>query len=245
MTIGAFKIAEDKRVLLPVAVNMDGFILTHMIEPIEFPDQKAVDKFLPAYKPQLKLDPKKPVTFGPVGVPEVYIEAKKQCEQALLDSQAVVEEVFGQLKALTGRSYKPIETNGKKKAKTLFVTMGSLGESTWTAVEGLNKAGEDVGQVRIRLWRPFPAKEFRAACKGAKKLIVIDRAVSPGSVCGPVAQEIKSVFYGHKDAPEIVNVIAGLGGRDVPIDEFQEMYRLAKQGKLAKTYTLWGLDSNA
>jgi pyruvate ferredoxin oxidoreductase alpha subunit len=180
-----------------------------------------------------------------VGVPEVYTEAKKQCEQALLDAKAVVEEVFGQMPVFSGRKYKLVERNGKAKAKTLFVTMGSLGESAMTAVEGLNAKKEDVGQVRIRLWRPFPVKEFLAACRGAKRLIVIDRAISPGSVCGPVAQEIKSVFYGHKDAPEIVNVIAGLGGRDVPVGDFQEMYRLAKKGNLEKTYTLWGLDSNA
>jgi pyruvate ferredoxin oxidoreductase alpha subunit len=102
-----------------------------------------------------------------------------------------------------------------------------------------------VGQTRIRLWRPFPVEEFLAACKGAKRLIVIDRAISPGSVCGPVAQELKSVLYGQPNAPEIVNVICGIGGRDVPIEEFKEIYALAQAGKLEKTYTLWGLNSNA
>ncbi|WP_415519457.1 MAG: pyruvate ferredoxin oxidoreductase [Desulfovibrio aminophilus] len=245
LTIAAFKIAEDHRVLLPVAVNMDGFILTHMIEPVVFPEQAAVDAFLPPYSPAMRLDPAKPVTMGPVGVPEVYMEAKKQCEQALLDSKAVVKEVLGEVNTALGRKYDLVETNGRKKAKTLFVTMGSLGESVWSAVDGLNEDGEDVGQVRIRLWRPFPVKEFKKACKGAKRLIVIDRAMSPGSICGPVAQELKNIYYGDKDAPEIVDVVAGLGGRDVPVADFREMYRLAKKGKLDKTYTLWGVDSNA
>ncbi len=244
LTIAAFKITEDHRVLLPVAVNLDGFILTHMIEPIIFPDQATVDKFLPPFKPALKLDPAKPCTMGPVGVPEVYLEAKKQTEQALLDSEAVVAEVLASMKEAFGRKYNLIERNGAKKGKTLFVTMGSLGETCMSAVDTLNEDGEDVGQVRIRLWRPFPVKEFKKACKGAKRLIVIDRSMCPGSVSGPVAQEIKSVFYRDKDAPEIVNVIAGLGGRDVGVADFKDMYWLAKRGKLAKTYTLWGLDSN-
>lgn len=246
LTVAAFKIAEDHRVLLPVGVNMDGFILTHMIEPIVFPEQQTVDAFLPPYKPALKLDPAKPVTLGPVGVPEVYMEAKKQCEQALLDSKAVVKEVLAEVNKTFKRKYDLVETNGKKKAKTLFVTMGSLGESVWSAVDGLTDQGEDVGQVRIRLWRPFPAQEFKRACKGAKRLIVIDRALCPGVAYGPVAQELRSLFYRDKDAPEIVNVIAGLGGRDVPVAEFQDMYWMAKKGSLDKSAcTLWGVDSNA
>jgi pyruvate ferredoxin oxidoreductase alpha subunit len=244
MTIAAFKIAEDHRVLLPTIVNMDGFILTHMIEPIEFPTQEAVDAWLPEYVPAMKLDTANPVTMGPVGVPEVYMEAKKQCEQALLDSKGPVVEHLKALSAISGREYNLVETNGKADADVKYVTMGSLGESVMTAVDELNGAGKEAGQVRIRLWRPFPVEEFIAAVGGAKKLIVIDRALSPGSVSGPVAQEIKNVFYGRADAPEIVNVIAGLGGRDVPIEEFKQMYDMACADELAETYTIWGLDSN-
>ncbi|MEF2146013.1 MAG: pyruvate ferredoxin oxidoreductase [Desulfovibrionaceae bacterium] len=245
LSIAAFKIAEDHRVLLPTIVNMDGFILTHMIEPIEFPTQKDVDAFLPPFEPAMRLDPANPVSYGPVGVPEVYLEAKKQCEQALLDSKPVIKEVLNELNKAFGREYDLIQTNGNKGAATRFVSMGSLGESVYSAVENLVEGGEDVGQTRIRLWRPFPVEEFIAACKGAKRLIVIDRAISPGSVNGPVAQEIKTVFYGRPDAPEIVNVICGIGGRDVPVNDFKEIYKLAQAGKLAKTYTLWGLNSNA
>ncbi len=245
LSVLAFKIAEDKRVLLPIGVNLDGFVLSHMIEPIEFPDQESVDAFLPPYTAQLKLDPDAPVTLGPVGIPEVYTEAKMQCDQALLNSKAVVKEVLDDWGQRFGRPYKVVEKNGKEGAETLFVTMGSQGESTMTAVDQLIEQGEDVGQVRIRLWRPFPGDEFKAACKGAKKLVVIDRALSPGGVRGPVATEIASLFYGEPDAPEIVNVVAGLGGRDVPVSEFKEMYAEAGAGTLRGDYTVWGVMSNA
>jgi pyruvate ferredoxin oxidoreductase alpha subunit len=244
-TWAAFRIGEDKRVMLPVVVNMDGFIMSHMIEPITIPDQEVVDAFLKPYEPQIKLDTADPVTFGPVGVPEVYLEAKKQCEQALLDSKAVVSEVIDDLNHTFGRQYGLVETNGAEDAETVIVTMGSLGESVMTAVDRMNANGKAVGQARIRLWRPFPVEEFMDAVSGAKKLVVIDRAISPGSVNGPVAQELKSVFYGRLDAPEIVNVIAGIGGRDVPVDDFVQMVELAEKGELAETYTLWGLDSDA
>jgi pyruvate ferredoxin oxidoreductase alpha subunit len=114
-----------------------------------------------------------------------------------------------------------------------------------TAVDELVAEGRDAGQVRIRLWRPFPEEEFLAACAGAEKLIVIDRALSPGAVCGPVASELKSLLYGRPGAPEIVNVIAGLGGRDVTVREFKEMFAMASSGKLAGNYMMWGVESHA
>ncbi|WP_457571109.1 pyruvate ferredoxin oxidoreductase [Desulfovulcanus sp.] len=245
LTIAAFKIAEDKRVLLPVCVNMDGFILTHMIEPVELPEQELVDKFLPPFEPAMKLDPQKPVTMGPVGVPEIYMEAKKQCEQALINSQPVVEEVLNEWASIFGRNYKLIEKNGPEQPETVFVTMGSLGETVMSTVEELNEQGESVGQVRIRLWRPFPKDEFKQAIKGVKRLIVIDRALCPGSTSGPVAAEIKALLYEESEKPEIINVIAGLGGRDVTRKDFKAMLDKAAKGELKDDYTIWGVRSHA
>ncbi|THB62726.1 MAG: pyruvate ferredoxin oxidoreductase [Desulfovibrio sp.] len=245
ISVCAFKIAEDHRVLLPMGVNMDGFMLSHMIEPVEFPDQSDIDDFLPGFTAKMILDPAEPVTMGPVGVPEVYMEAKVQCEQALINSKPVVKEVLDGFAAKFGRQYNLVETNGKEGAKTLFVTMGSLGETVMTSVDEMNADGKDVGQVRIRLWRPFPQEEFLAAVKGADKLIVLDRALSPGGVRGPVASELASLFHGQADAPEIVNVVAGLGGRDVSVDEFKEIYETAQSGGFKDAYTVWGVMSNA
>jgi pyruvate ferredoxin oxidoreductase alpha subunit len=244
LTLAAFKISEDSRVQLPVAVNMDGFILSHMIEPIILPEQEEVDQFLPPFEPTITLHPANPVSMGSVGVPEVYLESRKQCEQALLGSKKVVLEVLEQWSSRFGRQYDLIERNGREDAETLFVTMGSLGETTMTAIDALNEAGHSVGQVRIRLWRPFPEEEFLEAVKGAKRLIIIDRALSPGSVCGPVAAEIKSFLYGRKEM-EIVNIIAGLGGRDVTVQQFKDMYFGALDGRFTGNYTIWGVKSHA
>lgn len=245
LTVAAFRIAEDSRVLLPVGVNMDGFTLSHMIEAVQIPEQEEMDEFLPAYEPQQRLDPDNPVTMGAVGVPEIYMEAKKQCEQALLNSKKVVREVLDKWADLTGRRYELVEKNGSPEADIAFVSMGSLGETLMTAVDSLNQEGESVRQVRLRLWRPFPEEEFLQAIKGVKTLVVLDRALSPGSNSGPVAQEIKSLMYGKPGMPEVRNVIVGVGGRDVPVREFKEIYRKARSEELDKGYTIWGVRSNA
>jgi pyruvate ferredoxin oxidoreductase alpha subunit len=182
--------------------------------------------------------------MGSVGVPEVYTEARKQCDQALLGSKQVIVEVLEEWAARFDRRYSLIERNGMEGAETLFVTMGSLGETTMTAVEGLNDSGHSIGQVRIRLWRPFPQEEFLEAIQGAKRLIVIDRALSPGSICGPVASEIRSLLYGRQ-APEMVNIIAGLGGRDVTVQHFKDMYFGSLSGEFTGNYTIWGVKSHA
>ncbi|MFP4167829.1 MAG: pyruvate ferredoxin oxidoreductase [Desulfonatronovibrionaceae bacterium] len=245
LTVAAFRIAEDSRVLLPVGVNMDGFTLSHMIEAVQIPDQKTVDEFLPAYEPQQRLDPAHPVTMGAVGVPEIYMEAKKQCEQALINSKAVVIQTLDKWADLTGRRYRLVEENGSQGAGIAFVSMGSLGETLMTAVDALNQEGKAVRQIRLRLWRPFPEEEFLQAIKGVKTLVVLDRALSPGSNSGPVAQEIKSLLYGRTEGPEVRNVIVGVGGRDVPVREFKAIYEKAAAGELDKGYTIWGVRSNA
>jgi pyruvate ferredoxin oxidoreductase alpha subunit len=224
---------------------MDGFTLSHMIEAVQIPEQEEMDEFLPAYEPQQRLDPDNPVTMGAVGVPEIYMEAKKQCEQALLNSKKVVREVLDKWADLTGRRYELVEKNGSPEADIAFVSMGSLGETLMTAVDSLNQEGESVRQVRLRLWRPFPEEEFLQAIKGVKTLVVLDRALSPGSNSGPVAQEIKSLMYGKPGMPEVRNVIVGVGGRDVPVREFKEIFRKARSEELDKGYTIWGVRSNA
>jgi pyruvate ferredoxin oxidoreductase alpha subunit len=232
LTLQAFKIAEDPRVLLPVAVNLDGFILSHVIEPIELLEQQEVDQFLPPFKPVLRLDPDKPVSLGAFGSPDVYIEVKKQIEEALIGSQKVVTEVWKDFNRLFGRNYKPVESYKTKDAETLLITMGSISETAMMAVDALREKGQKVGLIHIRLWRPFPFKEFLQAIKGAKVLAVLDRALVPGGVGGPVGLEVKSALYGKDDRPYVAEFVAGLGGRDLTVETFIEV--MDKAGRYAQ-----------
>ena len=219
----AFRVAEDHRVLLPVMVNLDGFILSHVIEPILLPDKQEVDAYLPPFVPRLRLDPKSPVSIGPVGMPDVYTEAKKAHDEVLKGSRLVIEEAWDDFEAKFGRRYRAVETYRAEDAETMLITMGSISETAMTAVDILREQGRKVGLTRIRLWRPFPAQDLFDAVKGARQLVVVDRAMNLNSICGPVCGEIKSVLFDRHHAPYVKNYIAGLGGRDVTVQNFTEM----------------------
>lgn len=238
----AYRVGEDKGAMLPVMVNMDGFILSHVIEPIEYLDQDKVKKYLPDFEPVHRLHPDKPVTMGAFAVPELFTETKMAQDQALLSSKSVIEKGWKEWKELTGREYKAIETY-HPDAKTMFITMGSIGETTSVAVDMMREKGEDVGLVRIRLWRPFPKDEFRDAVKGAQNLIAIDRSLSFG-YGGPMAGEVKSQLYSLAERPKLASFIVGLAGRDVQPEDFIEIAKKAgdkiKQGN-EDEYEIFGV----
>jgi len=231
LSIMSFKIAEDPEVMLPCVVNIDGFQLTHMIEPLELPSQAEVSKFLPPRKPFAQLHPDNPISMGCFAMPDTYAETVKAKEVALRGAKKVVTRVFGEWARRFGRRYNVVETYRAKDADTLMLTMGSMGETAAIAVDELRKAGRKVGLVRLRLWRPFPVEELKAAIGGCKTLIVMDRAISTGGAGGPVATDVKSVLYGEKKKPRVLNVIAGLGGRDLTVQDFKAMFDVAKKKK--------------
>jgi pyruvate ferredoxin oxidoreductase alpha subunit len=228
LTLHAFRVAEDRKVSLPMIVNIDGFTLSHVIEPIEILSKEEVDRFLPPFKPRFRLDTKKPISMGPVGVPEVYTEARVAHDEALKASKKVIVQAWKEFADLFGRQYNPVETYRSEDAEVILVTMGSISETAMTAVDAMRDAGQKVGLVRIRLWRPFPGPEFKKAAGKAQVLAVIDRCLPPGAVCGPVGAELRSLFYKVPGAPKIFSFVAGLGGRDVTVDRFREIVEKAR-----------------
>jgi pyruvate ferredoxin oxidoreductase alpha subunit len=240
MTIQSFKIAEHPDVMLPIMVNIDGFQLTHMIEPLELPTQKEVDKFLPDRVPYATLHPDKPLSMGCFNMPEIFTETMKAKDTALINSKKTIIKIWNEWEKQFGRAYKPVETYKTKGAETLILTMGSMGETASVAVDEMRKAGKPVGLVKLRLWRPFPTEELRAAIKGCKTLVVMDRAVSFGGAGGPVATEIKSLLFHDKQRPRIVNFLMGLGGRDMKVEDFIAMVERAGKKK-DETYEFYGV----
>jgi pyruvate ferredoxin oxidoreductase alpha subunit len=223
-TIMAFKIAEDRRVLLPVMVNIDGFGLTHVVEPIEFPSQEEVDSFLPPYEPIFTLHPDKPVTMGAYAMPEIYTECKYAQETALINSKPVVVEVMEDFARRFGRKYSPIETYNAESADVLFVGLGSYNENIRTAIDILKEQGKKAGLLNLRLFRPFPADEIAAALKNAKRIAVIERAMPSGAVNGPIYNELASLAYKIGLDSIMKDYIVALGGRDVIPENFVEIY---------------------
>jgi pyruvate ferredoxin oxidoreductase alpha subunit len=226
--IYAFRVAEDPKVSLPFIVNLDGFVLTHMIEPIEYWQKDWVNKFLPEFKPVNRLHPDKPITMGALGMPNIFTEAKKHQDHGLLESKSVLVNAWKEMGDITGRYYQPVETYNTDGADTVILTMGSFGGIASLAIDDLREKGESVGLLKLRLWRPFPLEELVEAVKGVKQLIVIDRAVSFGGPGGPVASEIRSALYHTENAPVVTNYICGLAGRDVTQQDFVKIYEESK-----------------
>jgi pyruvate ferredoxin oxidoreductase alpha subunit len=245
-TIMAFKIAENFKVLLPTIVNMDGFILTHVVEALEMLDQKTVDKFLPDYHPRFKLDPKHPLTMGAFAMPELFTEVKMGHQHALMTSYDHILKVWDEWGKLTGRTYHPVERYRTEGAKVLLLIMGSLAEVAEVAVDDMQEAGESVGLVKLRMWRPFPFKALREAVAGAELVIVCDRALSLGGAAGPVLAEVRSALYPLAQKPAVVGYTVGLGGRDTQPEAFKEIVRLAREEAAAgpsQEYFLFGVRS--
>ena len=219
----AFRIAEDRKVLLPVMVHLDGFHLSHMIEPILLPEQGKVDKFLPKNDYPLPLDPAKPVSMGGFGPPVIYSEAKWAQEVNLRAAKEVILQCWDDFGKRFQRYYHPVECYHSEDANVLLLTMGSFSETASMAIDKMRKEGRNVGLLRLRLWRPFPFDEIRQAVKNAEVLIILDRALSLGGPGGPVCSEIRSALYSEERKPKVISFVGGLGGRDITVDGFEEM----------------------
>jgi len=224
MTIMAYRIAEDRRALLPVMVNVDGFMLTHVVEPVEYPSQETVDAYLPPYDPAYTLHPDKPCTMGAYGIPEIYTELKYAQEMAIIRSQEVVKEAMEEFARAFGRTYHPVETYNLENADVTFLALGAINENIMTAIDDLKKEGKSAGLINLRLFRPFPAEELVAALKDVKRLAVIERVLPGGAVNSPLFNEITSLAFRSGLNPVIENYVLALGGRDVMPEEFQMIF---------------------
>ena len=235
MVLCAFHIAEHPTVLFPIMIHIDGFHLSHMIEPLYLLGQEEVDRFLPKYHHPYALDPDKPLTMGAFGPPNIYTEAKKAQDVAFRASNQVVFHVWKKFGELTGRYYSPVESYKAENADTLLLTMGSFSETAMMAIDKMKEDGQKVGLVRLRLWRPFPFDEFRQAVAQVQTLIVLDRALSFGGPTGPVCSEIQAALYPLETKPKVLSFVGGLGGRDISAEGFEDLIRRgmdkAKQGR--------------
>ncbi len=173
----------------------------------------------------MRLDPANPVTLGPVGMPDIYTEARKAQDEALKATKPMIQGIFDDFAKQFGRQYKLIETYKTEDADTIIVAIGSIAQTALGAIDKMRAEGKKVGIARIRVYRPFPAAELFEAVKGAKNLVLLDRvsAFAGGEISGPVALEVKSVLFDRKLTPKVGNFLVGLGGRDVTEQNFEEM----------------------
>ncbi|ASI99285.1 pyruvate synthase subunit PorA [Thermococcus celer] len=225
----AFKVAEDERVLLPAMVGFDAFILTHTVEPVEIPDQEAVDEFLGEYVPKhAYLDPAKPITQGTLAFPAHYMEARYTVWEANENAKKVIDEVFAEFEKRFGRKYQKIEEYRTDDAEIILVTMGSLAGTVKEYVDHLREKGVKVGAAKLTVYRPFPTEEVRELAKKAKVLALLEKNVT-FSVGGALFQDFSRALINESEKPRIVDFILGLGGRDVTFRDLDEVMDISKR----------------
>jgi pyruvate ferredoxin oxidoreductase alpha subunit len=217
----AYKIAENKDVLLPAMVCIDGFTLSHVYEPVDIPEQKSVDRFLSPYKPVYKLDPEKPLTMGPVGFPDSFMYFKHAQQKAMESALQVIKKVNTEFKQQFGRDYGDGILEGYKMndAKQAVVCMGSVCGTVRVAVDKMRNDGKKVGMIKLKTYRPFPKKRLVEVSKGLKGMAVLDKNISFGNY-GALFTDLKAVL---SDKIKMNNFIIGLGGRDITVKHVEEV----------------------
>ena len=227
----AYRLSEDKSIMLPVMVCMDGFILTHGMESVDIPEQAKVDKFLPPYKPLYKLDPSQPLTMGMLADPDYYMETRFAIQETFKDVLKLIPKINEEFHSQFGRDYKDglVEEYCTKGAEKVIVAMGSVCGTIKEAVDELRAKGKKAGLLKIISYRPFPYTKVYEALKDVPRVAVLDKAVSLGAYA-PLAVEIKAAFFGKKKAPKVVSsFVAGLGGRDITLESIKEIFRKTTQ----------------
>ncbi len=228
--IQGYKISEDRKVQLPVMVCFDGFTLTHVFEPVDIPSQQKVDSFLPKFRASHVLDPKKPLTMGPIGFPNSFMHFKEQQQEAMINSIDVIKKANKEFGTAFGRKYGSglVDLYKMGDAEYAVMGMGTLCGTARVAVDKLRKQGKKAGLIKLRSLRPFPKKELQSAIKNLNALAVIDRHISLGQE-GPLFTDVRSAVYCNDIT--INSYIAGLGGRDITIKHFEKAFADLEAGK--------------
>ena len=224
MIIQAFAVAEHAKVLTPVMVNLDGFVLTHTYELVDIPAQEAVDRFLPPFQTTNKLSFESPTNMGFTATPAHYAEFKFQQHQAILDAAGVIADVDRIFGEQFGRHYGGLlEAYRVEDAEQILITLGSVTGTARVVVDQLRETGQKVGLIKLRYLRPFPAEALRTLTRNARALGVLEKNISLGYE-GTVFTNVRSVLSEAPPPRPILDFVAGLGGRDISKHDIAAMF---------------------
>ena len=244
--IMAHRIAENKDVLLPLMVCQDGFITSHSIENIELIEDEKVKEFVGKYKPEhYLLNKQEPIAIGPLDVQTYLFEHKAQQAKAMEAAKKVILEVAEDFEKLTGRKYGFFEEYKLEDAEIAIVCMNSTAGTAKATVNRLREQGIKAGLLKVRVFRPFPAKEIAEALKNLKAVAVLDKADSLNAAGGALFEDITSGMFVNNVQVPTVNYVYGIGGRDTTVEELEKVYRdlieIKENGKVENPYRYLGL----
>lgn len=223
-TIVGVKTAEKAN--LPVMVTTDGFVLSHGMEALDVFDDEDVRAFLGERKPLYNvLDVDNPITVGPLDLQDYFFEHKRGQIEAIFESKKHIYDAHREFAEFFGVELPVfVEPYRLDDAEYAIVVLGSSAGTGKEVVDELrDEKGKKVGLLRLRIFRPFPFEEIQKYLGKVKYLAVMDRADSLNTMGGPVATEIARALYHLPERPVIHSFVYGLGGRDVPPENFYEV----------------------
>ena len=234
----AYRIAEHPDVKLPIMICQDGFITSHAVENITLWDDDKMKKFVGEYEPEhylLKED--EVMAVGPYAASGYCMEAKKAQAEAMKRAKKVILDVAKEFEAITGQSYGFFEGYRLEDAEYALVAIGSVCGTAKDAVDAMREKGLRAGLLKIRVFRPFPAEEIADALKGCRAIAIMDRSEGYNAVGGPLGAEVTAALYRAKSQAEVVNIMYGLSGRDVRVEDLEQLFdNLVKIGDGEKVY---------
>ena len=241
----AMPIGEAPNVRLPVMTCMDGFITSHAVENIELLDTDVVRKFVGEYQPEHYLLKKEnPLAVGPYDISSYYMEHKVMEAEAMKAAKARILEVAAEFEKISGRRYSLIEEYMMEDAELALVLIGSTAGTAKAAIDELREKGAKVGLVKIRVFRPFPGEEVARALAKTKAAAVMDKSEGFSANGGPLFAETRSALYDLRERPYLINIVYGLGGRDVKTEDIEKVFarlaHIAASGETGPVYTHMG-----
>jgi pyruvate ferredoxin oxidoreductase alpha subunit len=230
-----YRIAEDKRVRMPMALAMDGAFLTHSQHMVRIPTAQAVKKFLPPYDlGDGRLHPDNPISIAPQVNEDWVMELRRQNWEAARRARGVIKQAYQEFNEVFPDRYSApyyFSEFMTDDAEVVLIGLGTVSAPGRTAARRLREQGHKVGYITLRWFRPFPTVELRESLKRFKAVCVVDRDFAHGSPDdgGILMHEVRSCLYPLKNRPAVTNVITGLGGRDVAIEDCMKMFALAEK----------------
>ncbi len=228
---------------IPFLAFFDGFRTSHEVQKIEaiqmedmipLVDQKALKEFR-----DRALNPEHPVTRGTAQNPDIYFQAKESANKFFDAVPDIVADYMREISKITGRAYKPFSYFGADDAENIIIAMGSVTDTMRETLGYLNNQGKKVGMIAVHLYRPFSAKYFLESLpKTVKRIAVLDRSKEPGSNGEPLYLDVKNVFYGRKDVPEIVGGRYGLGSKNTTPSQILSVYENLEMNEVKNDFTI-------
>ena len=240
----AYRVAEDRRIFVPLAISCDGAFLTHSQAIVKVPALEQVKKFLPKYnRGELLLHPDNVISIAPQANEDWVMEMRRQNFEVTERAPGVIREVYADFERIFGRKYgNPFfEEYRTQDAEVVLFGMGTLSTPVKVAVDKLREQGKKVGFVRLRWFRPFAGPEIAKALERFKAIGVIERDLSLGSpdLGGVVATELRSAMYTNaKTRPPVIDFICGLGGREVTVPDVEQITEISFQAASGKPQPL-------